>query len=468
MLESAIKHNLDAQVYFAEYFSIITENGIQKLFYKDKKIESYPDLAYFRTYDFDLMENFESKGIYIVNSLQGYKNSLDKYTTRKIANSLKISGPTSIVTKNYNYDVLKKFLGETFVMKERSGSLGTGVFLIESQKDLDNNLCLEKNYLFEQYIEKSKGKDIRLYFINDYFVAAIERSSTNNDFRSNVHLGASTRVVDVSEELVEQSKKLAKEMGLTICSVDYLFDGENYYLCEVNANASFSAYIKAGFNMQDLIMKYISTINYTNYWARLKDIQKANMDFAFENKNSKIIISAPHAISQTREGQLKPKDMGSGELALKVATENDLTYIIKAKNNGNSQLGDDANYYDCQYKEQLVKVVKNDDILFDIHSLKTSRPEELLICTNNMQNILYDTELLNFVINCFKKHDINVCVDTLYFAKEKTVCGYINKKCNIKAFQFEFNSKLINPILKSNKINQISSAFNEIINYINN
>ncbi len=466
MKETAEKHNMHAEIFFCEYFNILFENGVKKLFYKGEKIKLYPDVAFFRCYDFSLMELLEEKGVCLVNSLSGMKTSRDKYQTKKLVTELGILTPTCLKTSFLDYENITTFFSIPFVMKDNFGASGNNVFLIHNKDEFENVLKVNVEFLVEEFIPAG-GKDTRVYIVGNKVVGCVERFSTNGDFRSNRCQGGNFRKTTIPKEIENQSLEIASKINLKICSVDYLFYENKYYLCEVNGNATFYAFYKLGYNMQEEFMNYIQTISHKNYWSRLKFLQRKNDDFFFENKNSRVVFSCPHAVSQFSNGKLKNKDLGSGELGLKIAQENNLSYIIKAKNNGSETKNDNANTFECDYRNALRSMLNENSILFDIHSLKNTRNEELLLAINNMENINYDEKLLNLIKTTFEDFGINVCIDTIYSASENTISTVMHNEFNLKAIEFEFNSNLINPLNKNNKINEISTAFNEIINKIN-
>ena len=61
---------------------------------------------------------------------------------------------------------------------------------------------LQANFLVQEYIEESKGEDLRCLVIDGKVVGYILRSNKENDFRSNLHQGGvaeSTTITDVYE-----------------------------------------------------------------------------------------------------------------------------------------------------------------------------------------------------------------------------------------------------------------------------
>lgn len=467
MCESAKKYNIDYEFFFAEYFNIVIENGWEILYYKDKKINVYPDVAFFRCYKYELMDYLENKCVKLINSYSGMKSVRDKYETHKLVNKLKLLQP-KVLFSNSDFDSISNLLTVPFVMKDNTGAKGTNVYLVENKEQFDKikEECVDVSFIYQQYIKEAKGSDIRLYIVGDRVVGCINRKSLTDDFRANISLGGVGEKIDVPNEIKEQALLIAKKLNLEICSVDYLKAGDQYYFCEANGNASFSAFIKNGYKMQDIFMEYISNKykNYHNYHAWLRRIEKQELDFVYENKNSTVVVSAPHNVVQIREGVKKAKDLGSGELALRLAIENELSYIIKTKNKGSKDVNDDANYYkDCDYRKQLEKLLIKNGLLIDIHSLAGYRKEDINIGINNGKNINFDFELINQLKSIFEKNEFNVYIDTPFFANEKTISADMHNRTGAPCIQLEINSSLINPKEKNNKIDLIVKCITEFI-----
>ena len=60
---------------------------------------------------------------------------------------------------------------------------------------------LQANFLVQEYIEESKGEDLRCFVIDGKVVGSILRSNKENDFRSNLHQGgiAQSTVISAKE-----------------------------------------------------------------------------------------------------------------------------------------------------------------------------------------------------------------------------------------------------------------------------
>ena len=147
--------------------------------------------------------------------------------------------PTAAIPSTL-YDRVEQRLGYPFVLKTSYGSLGKGVFKIDTRADFERMAERLKctPHLYQQYIAASSGRDVRVIVIGGEVVAAMERRS-HGDFRSNIELGGSANPYDVPPALATMCTQIADILGLDYCGIDLLPDGDVYRLCEVNSNAFF-------------------------------------------------------------------------------------------------------------------------------------------------------------------------------------------------------------------------------------
>ena len=127
------------------------------------------------------------------------------------------------------------------VAKKCYGSLGEQVYLIKNKTELAN--FEEKNryipHLYQEFIESSKGRDVRVIVVGGKVVAAMERYSST-DFRSNLSQGGSAKTIKLTKAFKHAAESASKKLGLDYCGVDLLYGPNNEpILCEVNSNAFF-------------------------------------------------------------------------------------------------------------------------------------------------------------------------------------------------------------------------------------
>ena len=145
--------------------------------------------------------------------------------------------------KEETLDRIENILGYPLVAKTSFGSLGQGIYLVKNREEL--RLIAEKlktvPHLFQEFIESSYGKDLRVIVIGDEVVGGMLRSS-DIDFRSNVGSGGKGEKYVPDEEAMALSLKIAKILRLDYCGIDLLFGKDGPVVCEVNSNAYFKTF----------------------------------------------------------------------------------------------------------------------------------------------------------------------------------------------------------------------------------
>lgn len=135
-----------------------------------------------------------------------------------------------------DYCEIVEKLGSPFVAKGLESSQGAEVFLIESADDwkaLCSKYQADKEYLFEEYIAESYGRDIRFYSIRGQVVACMTREAVRG-FKANVALGAGVRALPIDENIRQAAKDIYEQTGLDFLGIDLLFGKDKPYFCEIN------------------------------------------------------------------------------------------------------------------------------------------------------------------------------------------------------------------------------------------
>ena len=163
---------------------------------------------------------------------------------------------------NVSYGFLSRVmhdLGGEVVVKRVYGSLGEGVFYANETKEL--NKIYEGNYkyplLFQEYIESSKGRSIRVIVIDNKIVGAIERYN-DKDFRSNFGKTNSSKPIELSKEYRDFVLKIVSVLDIKYAGIDLLYGNDGPILCEINSNAFFYEFEKTtGINVAKLYLEMI-------------------------------------------------------------------------------------------------------------------------------------------------------------------------------------------------------------------
>lgn len=228
-----------------------------------------PDFVLFWDKDIKLAKLLEKNGLKLYNNAAAIEACDDKALTFINLKETEISMPKtymSPMTFNKEYTDfaflihVENKLGFPFIIKANKGSFGAQVFLINShQEALDAIKKIETNeFIMQEYLEHSKGRDIRLNVVGDKVVTAMMRKN-ENDFRANVTNGGSMERYTPTLKEEQLAIEVCKKLGLDFAGVDILFgENEEPVLCEVNSNAHFkNIYDCTGVNVADYIMEYI-------------------------------------------------------------------------------------------------------------------------------------------------------------------------------------------------------------------
>ena len=90
-----------------------------------------------------------------------------------------------------------------------------------------------KEFISAQEFIPAGNKDYRILVLGEKTIC-IQRQGKEGDWRSNVSTGGSAKVVEVPESVNQMAKTIARLLGLDICSVDFIKNGEKFILIEVN------------------------------------------------------------------------------------------------------------------------------------------------------------------------------------------------------------------------------------------
>lgn len=157
--------------------------------------------------------------------------------------------------------------------------------------------------------------------------------------------------------------------------------------------------------------------------------------------NCPILLSAPHAVRQIRNGKIKGADTLTGPIVEVLCEKTGAHGIIRTFN-----LGDDPNNdntgHGLAYKESIIDIAKKNNIkcIIDIHGCCDDYPFDIDIGTNDGMNINNNTSFLNVIREQFSA----ICetrIDCMFKASNKaTVCNYVSRATNIPCFQIELST----------------------------
>ena len=171
------------------------------------------------------------------NSIEDYDIFKNKYQQVKLLRSSEFKIPKYILGSSLlPYKVLTSLLKPPFVAKALENSMGREIFLIENEgqySSLSNDFPVDREWLFEEFISSSYGRDLRLFAIRGEAIACMMRKS-QGDFRANVALGANVEDIKITPVLQQIANDICQQIKLDFVGIDLLFGEDGFYLCEIN------------------------------------------------------------------------------------------------------------------------------------------------------------------------------------------------------------------------------------------
>ncbi|MFT4540429.1 MAG: ribosomal protein S6--L-glutamate ligase [Planctomycetota bacterium] len=245
--EAALSRGHKVKVLNTLRFAIDLDKGSPDLYYKDKPLSNY-DLVIPRIgasitfYGTAVVRQFEQMEIYCLNGADGIVNSRDKLRSMQILSRHDIGIPATAFVKN-RADVLpaiERVGGAPIIIKLLEGTQGVGVILADSaniaEAIIETLQSTRQNVLIQRFVAESKGKDIRAFVVGDRVVGAMRRVAQGAEFRSNVHRGGRTELVELEPAYEQAAVRAAQIMNLQVAGVDMLESDSGPQIMEVNSS----------------------------------------------------------------------------------------------------------------------------------------------------------------------------------------------------------------------------------------
>jgi len=184
--------------------------------------------------------------------------AFDKINTFKVLSSANVPIPKSwVITKKYLYD------GTSFIIKIANGNKGKGVQKINSQEDLDSFFEAYANsneFLAQEFIAEAESRDKRLFVVGDKVIAAMVRMSATDDFRANLHLGATAQCYKPTLKEIKIALKSTEAFGLGYGGVDIIDSNRGPLVLEVNPSPGFGISNITGIDVAKELIRYIGGV----------------------------------------------------------------------------------------------------------------------------------------------------------------------------------------------------------------
>ncbi|KTC68146.1 glutathione synthase, ribosomal protein S6 modification protein [Legionella birminghamensis] len=211
-----------------------------------------------------VLRHMETMGMYTINESIAISRSRDKFRSLQILARKGIPMPLTSFAQSPDdtEDLIRMVGGAPLVIKLLEGTQGKGVILADSHQSAVSIINAFKemsaNILVQEFIQESKGTDIRCFVIGDKVVAAVKRQAKEGEFRANVHQGGKAQKVALSPQERAIAVGAAKAMGLKVAGVDLIRSNHGPLVLEINSSPGLEGVEKAThINIAGKIIQYI-------------------------------------------------------------------------------------------------------------------------------------------------------------------------------------------------------------------
>ena len=212
-----------------------------------------------------LVPHLHHMGIPLVNKLEAICLAKDQFLTLQALSAVEMPIPDTGFVNSYEgfRSVLDRLGGYPVVVKQASGRVGGGVFLVNNDHKarliLHHYLETGKGMLVQRFIPPENRLDIRVLVIGGKVAGAMQLKPKPGDFRSNFHLTQKSWPVKLLPEWKEIALKSADTLGLEITGVDLIVDANGEArVIELNYSPGFSGLENAtGLDIAAKIIDYV-------------------------------------------------------------------------------------------------------------------------------------------------------------------------------------------------------------------
>ena len=189
-----------------------------------------------------LLRQFDSIGVYCLNSSSSIRYSRDKLFSSQIFIKNGIQIPITGFAKSPldTKDLIAMVGGAPLLIKLLESTQGKGIVMAETNKAAESVInafkSLNTNILVQEFIKEAEGRDIRCFVINGKVVASIQRRASKDNFRSNLHQGGVAEKIKITSEEKKIAIKSTKILGLDAAGVDIIRSNKGPLLLEINSS----------------------------------------------------------------------------------------------------------------------------------------------------------------------------------------------------------------------------------------
>lgn len=193
-------------------------------------------------YGLAVVNQFDMMRVPVVNNSVPIARSRDKLRCLQLLARFGISVPRTAMARGGAdvKDLVRRVGGLPAIVKLTHGTQGVGVMIAHSMAEissiLDTMWDLGQEIILQEFIEESKGRDVRVFVVGDRAVGAMRRRARRGEFRSNLHRGGEGQAIELPPEYARIAVEAARVIGLDVAGVDLLEANDGPKVMEVNSS----------------------------------------------------------------------------------------------------------------------------------------------------------------------------------------------------------------------------------------
>jgi len=271
LLEAARAKSIDLDVLTPGQFELTVTRTDKKSILVDEKPRALPDFLIPRLgsnttyFALAIIRQLEHLGVYSCNSATTIETVKDKLRMHQLLAQSNLPTPKTMLVKfPIDIFVVEQEIGFPAIVKNVTGTEGTGVHLCESPDSFIDMMELiytnnsKANIIIQEFLQKSRGKDLRVFVLGGRVIGCMRRSSKSS-FKANFSRGGQVDPFKLTPEIEWLATETARLVGLDIAGIDLLFDKKGFKICEANSSPGFKGLeMVVGNNIAEQILDYTS------------------------------------------------------------------------------------------------------------------------------------------------------------------------------------------------------------------
>ena len=271
LLNAAKAKGIDLRVYSPDQFELVVTRDDRKSILVDGESTPIPDFLIPRMgsnttyFALAVIRQLERLDVYSCNSSETIEIVKDKLQMHQLLAQSNLPTPKTMLVKfPVDIEVVRSEIGFPVIIKNITGTEGSGIYLCESEEKFTDLMELiysnntKANIILQEFIEHSKGRDLRVFVLGGKVVGCMKRYSETS-FKANFSRGGKVDSFEITPEIEWLATETARLVDLDIAGIDLLFDCNGYKICEANSSPGFKGLeLVVGENIAEQILDYIA------------------------------------------------------------------------------------------------------------------------------------------------------------------------------------------------------------------